>query len=256
VKRKLRHPINSIREPFGTAGLIVAMIALVAALGGTALAASGLNSKQKKEVTKIAKKYAGKPGTNGTNGTNGSPGAAGKDGVNGTDGTDGESVTITAYTGEECEEAEGEEGAKFTNKTGTAYACNGAAGTGGGGGGFPATLPSGSTETGTWAGPGTFGITLAPISFPIQLSAPLPESKVHIVSESDSNCPGTAAEPQAAAGNLCVYVDKKINAEIPAVVPPGGEPGEIGAGVSGAFVEVFGGESPSIAAGSWAVKAP
>ena len=48
----IRHPIRAAREPFGKAGLIVAIVALVAAIGGTALAASGLNSKQKKEVDK------------------------------------------------------------------------------------------------------------------------------------------------------------------------------------------------------------
>ncbi len=103
MKRLLRHPITSIREPFGTAGLIIACVALVAALGGTAFAAAKLNSTQKKEVEKIAKKYAGKPGapgaagtagTNGTNGKDGAPGAQGIQGVAGTDGTNGSNASF------------------------------------------------------------------------------------------------------------------------------------------------------------------
>ena len=49
--------ISRIHSKLGTAGFIVAIVALVAALG-VALAASGLNSKQKKEVKKIAKQFA------------------------------------------------------------------------------------------------------------------------------------------------------------------------------------------------------
>jgi hypothetical protein len=82
IVKRVRNP-----EPFGKAGLTVAVIALVLAMVGGAYAAGKLTSGQKKEVEKIAKKYAGKPGapgaqgnpgTNGTNGTNGGSGAAGK----------------------------------------------------------------------------------------------------------------------------------------------------------------------------------
>jgi Collagen triple helix repeat (20 copies) len=87
---KLRHPVRAIREPFGTAGLIVACVALIAALTGGAYAASGgLTAKQKKEVTKIAKKFAGAPGAAGPVGPAGTPGANGKDGSNGATGPAG-----------------------------------------------------------------------------------------------------------------------------------------------------------------------
>src|SRR5690349_24138099 len=90
---RLRHPVRAIREPFGTAGLIVACVALIAALGGTALAAAKLNSTQKKEVEKIAKKYAGKPGAPGAQGSAGPAGNDGSNGTNRTNGTDGEDGT-------------------------------------------------------------------------------------------------------------------------------------------------------------------
>lgn len=118
--KRLRHPITSIREPFGTAGLIVAMIALIAALGGTALAASKLNSTQKKEVEKIAKKFAGK---NGPTGPAGPGGAAGKEGAAGAAGKNGASVT-------------GKEGPE--GKQGSPWTAGG-------------ILPKGSTEQGIWS---------------------------------------------------------------------------------------------------------
>lgn len=135
--KRLRHPIRAIREPFGTAGLVVACVALIAALGGTAFAAAKLNSTQKKEVEKIAKKYAGKPGAtgaagaNGTNGTNGAPGAAGAAGKN------GEGVTVASASVGEC--ANG--GTKFSNASGSGKACNGAPGAPGAAGESPEGFP-------------------------------------------------------------------------------------------------------------------
>ena len=38
--KSFRHPVRAIREPFGTAGLIIAVVALVAAVGGNAFAAA------------------------------------------------------------------------------------------------------------------------------------------------------------------------------------------------------------------------
>jgi len=50
--QRLRHPVRAIREPFGKAGLIVAIFALVMAMVGGAYAAGKLTSGQKKEVEK------------------------------------------------------------------------------------------------------------------------------------------------------------------------------------------------------------
>jgi hypothetical protein len=86
--------IRSIHEKLGTAGFIISIIALVAALGGSAFAAKGaLTHKQKKEVRKIAKKeakreaqteakkYAGKPGPAGAKGDTGAKGDRGAKGA-------------------------------------------------------------------------------------------------------------------------------------------------------------------------------
>ncbi len=64
-------------------GVVIAVIALIFALAGTAFAAAKLNGTQKKEVKKIAKKYAGKRGKTGPAGANGAPGAQGPGGPRG-----------------------------------------------------------------------------------------------------------------------------------------------------------------------------
>jgi hypothetical protein len=192
--KRLRHPIRAIREPFGTAGLIVACVALIAALGGTAFAAAKLNSTQKKEVEKIAKKFAkagpagapGAAGANGTAGSEGKAGAVGPVGLQGPEGPAGEKgpkgangksvIAEPAVNGSGAGECEAG-GTKFeVEGSGTPEAvCNGTTG-------FTKTLPSGETETGTWsAGPfaaetvaePAFHALFVPISFSIPLAAPL-----------------------------------------------------------------------------------
>jgi hypothetical protein len=172
---RLKHPIRSLREPFGKAGLTVAILALVMALVGGAYAAGGLTKSQEKQVTKIAKKYAGKPGAAGATGPAGTPGTNGANGSPGKNGTNGKN---------------GEEGSPWT--------------AGG-------TLPKGSTETGTWSISGLYKegeIATFPISFPIPLPAALGETAVHFVGPGETSpagCPGSSQDPTAAEGNLCVY---------------------------------------------------
>ncbi|HEU4707536.1 MAG TPA: hypothetical protein VFS64_10130 [Solirubrobacterales bacterium] len=206
---KLRHPVRAIREPFGTAGLIVACVALVLALSGAAFAAGKLTSTQKKEVEKIAKKFAGKPGATGPAGpagpagSQGSAGSNGKDGANGAsgkDGANGESVKVASYAGPECEEAEGEAGAKVSNGSGTVYVCDGGEGEAGGPGpqgpeGKPwtagGTLPQGATETGTWALGRITAVensqfNFVPVSFAIPLAGAL--SNEGCLEENETPC--------------------------------------------------------------------
>lgn len=228
-------------DRFGTAGLVVAVLALVVALAGTAFAAAGLNSKQKKEVTKIAKTYAGKPGATGAqglpgaNGTNGKDGAAGEQGPTGptgTNGTNGKSVTTGNATVAECTEGgatvevvgepstkkhicngkEGEEGPE--GPTGP----EGALGTAG------TTLPPNASETGYWSFSSTqeaspnvlsaFGSTehnqAVPVSFPIPLGAAptpiyVPAGNTTTAHCSEAPVSGTSSNPKAASGFLCVY---------------------------------------------------
>ena len=227
-----------IREPFGTAGLIVAVVALVAALAGGAYAASGaLTGKQKKEVEKIAKKFAGNPGATGATGPQGAAGAKGDAGSPGTNGVNGENGAKgdTGAPGEKGEK--GDRGANGTSPIVTelqpdpsaakckaggakivgadgveAFACNGEGG--GGGEGYPETLPSGKTETGFWEVLGENGIVsgefaVTTISFPLRLAQP-PSERIMISATSTpeeiAKCPGSFLSPEAdSAGVLCLY---------------------------------------------------
>jgi hypothetical protein len=280
MKSRLRHPINAIREPFGTAGLIIACIALVAALGGTALAAAKLNSKQKKEVEKIAKKFAGKPGTNGATGPagpTGPAGANGKDGANGTNGTNGSpgpsgvSPTGANFTGSKtvgsttCAEGGIEYKGASTN-----LVCNGAKGTTG----FTKTLPSGETEKGTWSVLYHATEAALPGSSAISFTIPLAKGVLpHLVGPEEgegepnenlpAGCLGNYTTPGAEKGNLCAFAQTEENAGKYATLfnflLPGTTEGTFPnqkTGTAGAVV-VFQSESEGnvSAVGTWAVTA-
>lgn len=185
---RIKHPIRAIEEPFGKAGLIVAVVALVLALTGAAFAATGLNGKQKKEVEKIAKKFAGKPGAAGPQGPagpQGSPGSNGKEGAQGKAGATG----ATGATGKQGKE--GEPGILHPGET----------------------LPSEATETGNF-----IAVALSPtvatagtaVSLPIPLESAA-ESVIFVSTEMveeeeiPAGCSGSEAEPEAAPGNICVF---------------------------------------------------
>jgi Collagen triple helix repeat (20 copies) len=199
---------SRLREHFGTAGLVVAIVALVAALGGGAYAATGAQSGGK--ATASAKAKQGKQGKPGKTGPQGPAGPAGPAGPVGPVGPAG---------------AKGDAGPKGdTGATGPAGA-TGATGAAGKDGktGFTETLPSGKTETGVWGVAEPVGFRYSPISFALPLEAapeliyvlystaegsPLegPELEAAIKFGSDRGCPGVAdGRPLADPGKLCVY---------------------------------------------------
>ncbi len=140
---------SKLHQQFGSAGLVLSVVAIVLALAGGAYAAGGgLSSKAKKEVTAIAKKYAGKPGTNGLTGATGLAGTNGTNGTNGTAGTNGvNGKTVLSGSGTP-QEAEGEPG-DFYIKTGSSPQIFGPKGAGGWG--------SGTSLKGTAGTPGENG---------------------------------------------------------------------------------------------------
>jgi Collagen triple helix repeat (20 copies) len=226
--------MSKLHDRLGTAGFVIALIALVAALGGGAYAASGgLTGKQKKEVEKISKKYAGKPGAKGkqgpagTSGPKGDTGAAGANGTSGSAGTKGE----PGGRGEEGEPGEsGLNGKSVLNGTTVPGAGLGTtgdfyidtatneiygpkAGTNWGTptslkgeSGFTETLPSGKTETGVYAAGAEAGgffleeLIFKELSFPIPLAAGIEADHVKIVTGSapaeceNASHPGLASE--------------------------------------------------------------
>jgi hypothetical protein len=282
---------NRIHQKLGTAGFIISIVALLAALGGGAYAASGgLTGKQKKEVEKIAKKYAGKPGatgatgsvgpagakgdtgTVGANGTNGANGGPGTEGQAGSPGGNGKSVVVaTEAKGANC--AEGGSSVEVEGSGTKKYVCNGKEGKEGKTG-FASELPAGESESGAWS----FGaeieveevfsrpIVQTTISFPFTLPAgegegATPVAVVYLLegtaAGSNANCPGTAEAPLAEEGFLCVYASAGSEFEVNyfgAVNPDSATVGAQGAGRHGAILE-FKGEPFSKAYGTWAVTA-
>ena len=175
--------LKRIHDKLGTAGLVIAVVALVAALAGTAFAAGGLTKKQEKQVVKIAKKYAGKPGAKGD------PGAPGAQGPKGDPGPKGE----PGPKGDRGEQGlEGEVGPPGPTET---------------------ELPPGKTMTGVWSFIGSGQEEYwANISFPLRLPAGIQKG------EDPSQCPGSAASPEAARGFYCIYPSAETN-----VFPNGSE---------------------------------
>jgi hypothetical protein len=247
--------LSRIHNKLGTAGLIVAVVALVAALSGAAIAASGLNPTQKKQVTKIAKKEAKKigKGATGPQGPQGPAGPAGPAGVPGVPGIDGK-AGATGATG-------------ATGKTG-ATGATGA--TGPEGSPWPAggTLPEGETETGAFTtGYGTaIGSEIDEPSY-IEMSFNIPLAEVpkitwvnkagtgvYFGSEGTlADCPGTAAEPAADPGHLCLYTTYVEEGgpfdTTPSMVNAGGVSSVAG------FVRRVDFEPIGLASGTWAVTA-
>jgi hypothetical protein len=236
--------ISRIQSKFGTAGLVVAIVALVVAFTGAAFAASGLNSKQKKEVTKIAKKYADKQGPAGPAGPVGPQGAPGANGAKGDTGAEGPEGPEGKQGKQGLVGPEGPEGSPWT--------------AGG-------TLPSGETETGAWAVYNT--TTVVPLSFNIPLAAaPTAVRFVTTAGEEKvfeggfktvpaTHCLGDFENPTAPPGEVCVYAEVE---EQPTpsfgFVPLGGKLKKYKTGVTFQFsVEPEVGQT---ALGTWAVTAP
>jgi hypothetical protein len=225
--------ISKLHDRLGTAGFIISIVALVAALGGGAYAAGGgLTGKQKKEVKTIAQTEAkklvgtgpagaqgpaGSKGDTGTKGDAGAPGASGSNGERGLPGTDGKSVEV-GPAGSHC--SSGGAAVQVAGEPSTVqYVCTGAG--------------VGATQTGAFAytGSGAAGFASTAISFPIPLAQALDGAHVHYlvfrenevteVTEwmekkynalqgefeysAQTACTGSAASPTATAGNLCVY---------------------------------------------------
>ena len=188
----------------------------------------------KPSVLKELKGPAGSKGVPGAGGTAGAPGPQGPQGPQGAPGAPG-------APGKEG--VEGKEG-----KTGQT--------------GFTEVLPSGETETGTWSvgliAPATEQIVIAPISFSIQLGA---EGEAVYLDEAATatkagtgGCTGSAAEPSAPAGKLCIYTEEEETEKLGAT-PKTFFNEELGRfGKPGTFLEfVVQKAGKAVARGSWAV---
>ena len=267
---------------------VVATFALVFAMSGGALAASKYLITSSKQIKpSVLASLKGKAGANGAQGAAGAQGPAGPAGAkgengaagaNGTAGTNGASVTSTplGVGNEHCKEG----GNAYVSASGPSYACNGKAGKEGAKGatGEPwtpnNTLPPDATETGSWAlGVVPPGVEFPyqqyiALSFPIRLETSLGAAHVHFIElkgdEFGTGVPptecgtpaGTAAEPKASPGNLCVYTTHYHFVEYVAISKSGEGLNEAGASTTGALLGIRPEDEPganAAAFGTWAV---
>lgn len=238
--------LSNFRRHFGTAGLVVALVALVAALGGGAWAAAGkLTSQEKKEVRQIVKKN-GKPGKRGPRGKRGKEGAQGPVGLAGSQGNQG----IQGVQGEAG--IQGPKGPK--GPEGSPWTAGG-------------TLPSEATLTGAWnvgpvaAASAALGEVRETLDFAIPLENPLSVSNTHFLevgAEPTAECPGSAESPEAEPGHLCVYAGAESESWLAAlsIHKAGSEVGEEGASTAGAELRGTATEKGAFARGTYAVTAP
>ena len=199
---------------------IAATLALVFAMSGGAYAASRVLITSTSQIKpSVLKQLKGKAGTNGAQGLTGSAGPAGATGAPGPAGATGAigPAGATGATG-----ATGKEGPK--GKEGSPWTAGG-------------TLPSGKSETGAWAATGGAGLSSNRVllaSFAIPLAA-VPayhvirfeegqgeakeNERAKIANEErkakgepelplpiPTDCNGNVYKPEAAPGNLCVFV--------------------------------------------------
>jgi len=260
--------LSLLRHRFGIPGAI-AVFALVFAMVGGAYAAKKYvitsTSQIKPDVLKSLKGKAGPAGPAGAAGAKGDTGAKGDAGAAGATGLQGPQG-IQGPEGKKGKD--GEDG-----EPGSPWVAGG-------------TLPSESTETGTW---GTFensleqqeGAIAIQISFPIPLEPSAeagnpepptlaPIQKIYVGPEEDKSaqgCPGYVnGIPAAEPGKLCLYADQLVNAQrggfnysYPAYTPPG--EGKLeggyadGVGTSGTVFNITC-QAQCRASGNWAVTAP
>jgi len=187
-------------------------------------------------------------------------------GAKGSNGTGGKNVEVGTATGGpsgECEfggatvQVEGEASTKEA-------VCNGESG-------FTEVLPSGKTETGAFALSGqykNFNEAVDAATFAIPLSSALDGSHVHGVANGEEydpvtetfspavKCTGSAADPTAPAGELCVYTASTSNMfiEAPLIQTLGGSEGADQTGAALVFLHL--GEGFGSARGAFAVTAP
>lgn len=229
----------------------IAVLALLFAMTGGAYAAGKYVITSTHQISpKVLKSLKGAKGARGSTGPSGAAGAAGPAGPAGAPGAKG----ATGAPGAEGKEGkEGKQGGP--GKDGTS--------------GFTKTLPSGETETGTWAANvydvTKFSLALEAISFSIPLAA---GGEATILNQQETEeeagtegCNGTVEDPTAPAGTLCVYTAEEENEKVTStrILSPAGESGQYGR--SGAYVDLSitgTTEEPgrAFAHGTWAVTAP
>ncbi len=237
--------------------MAIAFVALVFALTGASFAAgtNGGNGAHGTTATaaKSKAKAKGKAGPRGPAGPQGKTGPAGATGPAGPTGPTGAAGAQGPQGGSG---PQGPAGAKGETGEAGPKGESGAPGAKGEPWSPNSQLPSGATETGSWAAEiGENQSRSVSLSFPIQLAGELEAADVHIAP--NAACPGSAKEPKATPGNLCVYVgfNSGSKAKAEAIFNPAADSITPGAATGGAVLLVYSPESEARAYGTWAVTA-
>jgi hypothetical protein len=204
------------------------------ATGPTGKGATGATGATGKEGVKGATGATGATGK----GATGATGATGKEGVKGATGPAGGPIGPTGGTG--TTGPEGKEGKE---------------------GSVSGPLSSGKSETGLWSiAAAAKSDIVVPISFSVKLQAGITNEHVHYIGvgeEAPTGCTGTADDPGAQPGNLCVFASQEQRSgAAPASITD--LHGSIGSSTTGAFVQyaIETGNGEVTTRGSWAVTAP
>lgn len=192
---------------------VTATLALVFAMTGGAFAAHRYLISSTKEISpqvlKALKGHNGKNGAAGPQGPAGSAGPAGLQGPAGPQGPKGENGKNGATGPTGPAGPAGPQGAPGTQgptgKEGSPWTAGG-------------TLPVGSSEKGQWVVLENVTEAGKPVWTSISIPIPLAVQEVaaHLIPENGSptnECPGSAANPLAEPGNLCVYVSAMASLE-------------------------------------------
>src|SRR4051812_18379091 len=198
--------------------MLIALAALVMATTGSAIAAKHYLITSTKQIKpSVLTKLKGNRGPRGLTGLQGVTGATGVTGANGTTGANGLGLTADQ------------------------------------------TLPSGATEIGAYAAAANSFGDRRSVVFDMRpkLPAAIAIGNVGIVppgGASTADCPGTAANPAAAAGHLCIYETLMTNMSLSSIqnIDASGS----GAGTRGAVFYMSASGSSGSAQGLWAVTAP
>jgi hypothetical protein len=221
-------PLKRFR-PSGS--MVVALVALVVATTGSAVAASLITSAQIKNGTIQTKDISKKTlkalkGKQGATGAVGGPGAAGPAGPQGPQGTQGE---------------KGEKG--LQGDRGTDFSPN-------------ATLPSGASQTGTWGtGSGLNGYASDAVDYRMPLATAPSAHYIANAGEQTTDCPGPG---HAAAGHLCMYeIGGTGSMVFSSIYHHESGTATNGSGKNGFVLYLqSGGTANNYASGSWTVTAP
>jgi hypothetical protein len=203
--------------------------ALIFMMSGGAYAANHYLITSTKQIKpSVLKQLTGKSGAAGASGTSGAQGPAGPTGPGGpqgpagSSGISGESVTSKEVKVGDATHCEKRGGSEFTTGSTKTTACNGKEGSPWTAGG---TLPSEKTLKGEWIMPGNAAGVEAvtdSVSFALALAAAPRKHYIRkngleaVYNKAGENitpteCLGSAAEPTAKPGNLCVYAANEEN---------------------------------------------